>query len=746
MKTLLRPSVLSSGVSSSGVSPSDQDKPASNLASDLRHDLFSSLVVALVALPLSLGIAIASGAPNAMTGIIACVIGGIVVGVFGGAPMQVSGPAAGLTLVVYTLTAQLGWGVVCAATLGAGLLQLLLGYLRVGKFCLAISPAVVHGMLAGIGVVITLSQIHIVLGGSPQSSPWKNLAELPWQLFNYDKPATILGLCTIVLLGIWTYLPAKFKLIPGSLIAVALSTIAVEVLNLNVDRVHLSGTFFSSLTLPELPSSNMIGAFLLACLTIGLVASTESLLCAVATDRLHKFKRADLNKELVGQGLANVLCGLAGGLPVTGVVVRSSANIKAGARTKLSTILHGFWILLTVLFFVQILEKIPLASLAGLLVYVGVGLVNLHHIRELNRQRESLVYFSTLFLVVFWDLLGGVAFGLVLSAAFLFWKLSRAKIQVEVDGDNWFVRMEGAATFVAVPEIIDALNSIPPRANVNIDLMVDLIDHAALDAIHNWRVIYENAGGSVDIDEFHEQRKEEETKWGRVVVQKVTETVPGKRAVKRLLSGISQFNTASPKKTANILSKLGRHGQAPKILFVGCSDSRLVPTLITNSAPGELFKLRNVGNLIPTDNDASIGATLEFAINVLGIQMIVVCGHSDCGAMKALLDGVADAGSGNLSKWLQNGKAALARYRSGAKEFDPAFGTYCEHDALAQLNAVQQLENLKKYPIVKENEEKGKLELFAMYFDIAGAKTYVFDPLTRVYISGDALAQRFEQR
>ncbi len=743
MKTLLHPSA----VDTSGDSPESTQRAKPHKASalsNLKHDLFSSLVVALVALPLSLGIAIASGAPTVMAGVIACAVGGIVTGLVGGAPLQVSGPAAGLTLVVYTLIQNLGWGVVCAATAVAGLLQIVLGFARIGKFCLAISPSVVHGMLAGIGVVITLSQIHFVLGGAPESSPWKNLMELPAQLLNLSGPATLIGLVTIAILIAWTYLPAKAKLIPGPLVAVATGTILSLVLALDVQRVSLPGSLISSLQLPELPPMEKLGAFLLACVTITLVASTESLLCAVATDRLHSGRRADLDRELLGQGLGNFASGLASGLPVTGVIVRSSANIRAGARTKYSAVLHGVWIILTVLCFREYLELIPLAALAGLLVFVGLQLVNPHHIRELIKHRESAVYFITLFAVVFWDLLGGVALGLIASAFTLFWRLSRARITVEVDEQRWHVQIEGSATFIAVPEIIDALGAITPGADVEIDLMVDFIDHAALDAIHNWRVVHENTGGRVDIDEVHANPAAEEESWSRVVVQKFDQPLPKRRIIRRFLDGVAHFNRSS-NATGPMLAKLAREGQSPKILFVGCSDSRLVPTLITNSGPGELFKLRNVGNLIPKELDTSVGATLEFGIGVLDIELVVVCGHSDCGAMKALLSENASAENGALSRWLVNGADSLQRFKRDKRAITVSPGTLHAHDSLAQFNAVQQLENLRKYPIIREREAQGRLEIYAVYFDIAASKTYIFDPVTGSYVLGDTLAERFER-
>ncbi len=467
----------------------------------LRRDLPASLVVFLVAVPLSLGIALASGAPI-MAGLIGAVVGGIVTGLLAGSPLQVSGPAAGLTVVVAGLVTKFGWETMCLITACAGLLQLAFGFAKVARGALVIAPAVVHGMLAGIGISIALAQAHVVLGGSPASSPIANLLALPEQLVNLHGGAAVLGLLTIAILVVWKRQPvAALKSIPGPLVAVVLVTLGSVVFGFDVARVDLPDKFeFTNLK----PAEDW-GAFSVAVLTVAIIASIESLLCAVATDKLHSGPRSRLDKELVAQGAGNLLSGLLGGLPITGVIVRSSANISAGAASRWSSVFHGVWVLLFALFLGTLIETIPLAVLAGLLVHVGVNLVNLHHIRELTKHNEIPIYYVTVFGVTCINLLAGVGLGVALSVFYAVRRLSLTEIRMEQRGEKWHVVIEGTMTFACVPKVNAVLSTIPAGHPVDIDLAVDFIDHAAFEALHGWRQNHELTGGTVDIDETHEE-------------------------------------------------------------------------------------------------------------------------------------------------------------------------------------------------------------------------------------------------
>jgi len=464
-----------------------------------RYDLPASLVVFLVALPLSLGIAVASDAP-VLAGLIAAVVGGIVAGAMGGSPLQVSGPAAGLTVIVAGLVGQFGWAVTCAITVCAGVLQVLFGLSRVARAALAISPVVVHAMLAGIGITIALQQIHVLLGGESHSSAWANVTELPGQLINAHGAGLLLGLVVIGVLVAWRWVPAPLNKVPGPLVAIASVTAVSVALSLDVQRIRLDGSLIDALQLPQMPTG-MWGAFVTGVLTVALIASVESLLSAVSVDRMGG-TRTNFDRELIGQGTANIASGLIGGLPVTGVIVRSSTNVAAGARTKASAIMHGFWILLFALPFAGLASKIPTSALAGLLIVIGVQLVKWAHIKTARVTGDLAVYVITVLGVVFLNLLEGVLIGLALAAGLVLWRVVRAHIHTEqLSDDRWHITVEGSCTFLLLPRLTQELASIPSGALVTVDLSVDFLDHATHEAIEHWRDQHEKSGGVVRIHE-----------------------------------------------------------------------------------------------------------------------------------------------------------------------------------------------------------------------------------------------------
>ncbi len=468
------------------------------IRSVVRHDFPSSLVVFLVALPLSLGIAIASNAP-VLAGLIAAIVGGIIAGVIGGSPLQVSGPAAGLTVVVADLISDFGWGVTCLITVAAGVVQVVLGLSRVARAALAISPVVVHAMLAGIGITIALQQAHVLLGGKSKSSAWHNLIALPGQIIDSHRPGVLLGTLVIVILVAWRWVPARLGFIPGPLIAIVAVTIISVVFPFQVRRIDLEGSPLDALQLPDIPQGGW-GAVAIGVITVALIASVESLLSAVSVDRMHNGPRTDFNRELIGQGTANVVSGAIGGLPITGVIVRSSTNVHAGARTRSSSIMHGFWILLFTVPFAGLVEEIPTAALAGLLIVIGIQLLKPAHIETAMKHGDLAVYIVTAVSVIFLNLLHGVLIGLALAIALTGWRVIRARVEAKPVGQEWQVLIEGpACTFLALPRLTRVLASVPAGAVVTVELSVNYLDHAAQQAISDWQRQFEATDGTVRI-------------------------------------------------------------------------------------------------------------------------------------------------------------------------------------------------------------------------------------------------------
>lgn len=465
----------------------------------LRYDVPASLVVFLVALPLSLGIAVASDAPP-LAGLIAAIIGGLVAGALGGSPLQVSGPAAGLTVVVAALIAEFGWKVTCAITVCAGLLQILFGLTRLGRAALAISPMVVHAMLAGIGITIALQQIHVILAGESHSSAWHNIIALPAHIPGANPAGIVLGLLVIGILLAWRWAPAPLRRIPGPLVAIVVASAIPHLAGLDVPRINLNGSLLDALQLPGLPQGNWSG-FAVGVLTVALIASVESLLTAVAVDRMHNGVRSNLDRELVGQGAANMVSGAVGGLPITGVIVRSSANVSAGARTRASSMLHGLWVLLFALPFAGLAEQIPTAALAGLLTMIGIQLVKITHIETARRNGDIWVYLVTICGVVFLNLLNGVLLGLAVSILMTVWRLAKTTVTADPTGtDEWRVSVSGTCTFLSLPRLHRALDAIPAGTRVHLRMSVTFIDHAAREFVEAWKRQHEARGGAVAIE------------------------------------------------------------------------------------------------------------------------------------------------------------------------------------------------------------------------------------------------------
>lgn len=613
------------------------------------RDILASVVVFLVALPLCMGVAIASGAPVA-TGLITGIVGGIIVGILAGSPLQVSGPAAGLTVVVYELIERFGIELLGVIVLFAGGLQILAAFLRLGQWFRAVSPAVIKGMLAGIGILIFASQFHVMVDDKPKGSGLSNLIAIPGAIqkalrpskwhepetrrqeiaslkkmgelhrrqlalrehiakevpqfsnANPDIPAQsspsdleqlvaeqrliaeefaavarevldteaaakddaklqvmqadiesfrgqlqaaasslekwdvrqlvvtqnraasgleklladdsnhmfagLLGLLTIATIVLWQMLPwPKLRLVPAPLVAVTLATAIAALLLTPVLFVEVPNRLWDEVFLaqPALLFSINWSAIIQAAILVACIASAETLLCATAVDQLHSGPRTNYDKELFAQGVGNSICGLLGALPLTGVIVRSSANVQAGGGSRWSAVLHGIWILVFVAFFSPLLRMIPTSSLAAILVYTGYKLIDLKSIKKLKQAGwgELLVFLATVVTIVLTDLLTGVLVGVGLSASRLLYRFSDLKpnLQFSPDGKSARLGLEGAATFVKLPVLASTLESLPPAIPLQVDLeRLKSIDHACLELITNWAKQHEKAGGQLVLD------------------------------------------------------------------------------------------------------------------------------------------------------------------------------------------------------------------------------------------------------
>jgi MFS superfamily sulfate permease-like transporter len=433
-------------------------------------DLGASVVVFLVALPLCVGVAVASGVP-AELGIVTGVVGGIVVGLLPGSTMQVSGPAAGLTVLVADAVGDHGIQALGVIVLGAGLLQVLLGLTRCGRWFRAISPSVVQGLLAGIGLVLVFGQLkHLVV----------------------SPVALALGLLTVVIMLLWQRTP--LRVVPGVLVGVVVCTALAAVFASPVDRISV-GTLSTDIHLPDfsLLDTGVIGT----AIVFALVASAESMFSAAAVDRMHDGPRTRYNRELVAQGVGNTICGLLGALPMTAVIVRSAANVTAGARTRAARVLHGVWLLLFVVLLPGLLTLIPVAVLAAVLVHAGWKLLGLREVARLwhTDKAEGFVLVLTAGLIVATDLLTGTVAGLLAAVVKTAWDVSRLSVVETPEG----VVLKGNATFLRLPRLLDALDRVD-REHVRMDLSgVRHLDQACGQAIDQWVDESRRAGRTVEL-------------------------------------------------------------------------------------------------------------------------------------------------------------------------------------------------------------------------------------------------------
>ncbi|TDE28758.1 MULTISPECIES: SulP family inorganic anion transporter [Flavobacterium] len=489
-----------------------------NLFANLKSDFASGLVVFLVALPLCLGIAMASGAPL-FSGIIAGIVGGVVVGYLSTSNISVSGPAAGLTAIVLTAITDLGaFNIFLTAVFIAGLIQLILGFVKAGSISNYFPTNVIEGMLAGIGIIIVLKQLPHAFGYDNDFEGDQSFSQLDGSntfstllgIFDYIQIGSIvITLVSMVILISWDKVPflKKLKLVPGALIAVAIGVILNEIFigtgsALAIGKEHLVSLpvpssfeeFKAIIVTPNFSEIVNPKVWVIA-LTIAIVASIETLLSIEASDRMDVQKRyTDTNVELKAQGIGNMVSSLLGGLPLTSVIVRSSANSNSGAKSKMSTIIHGSLLLVSVLVIPVILNKIPLATLAAILILVGYKLAKpatFKHFWEKGKY-QFVPFIATLLAVVFLDLLKGVALGIVISIIFVLkGNLKRAysfRKEEYANGDVIHIDLAQEVSFLNKAAIKSTLNDIPENSKVIIDAKDTVyIAHDILDLIHEFK-------------------------------------------------------------------------------------------------------------------------------------------------------------------------------------------------------------------------------------------------------------------
>jgi len=706
-----------------------------------KANLSSGLVVFLVALPLCLGIALASGAPL-LSGIITGIVGGIIVGIVSGSQLAVSGPAAGLTTIVAAAILTLhSYETFLLSVVLAGVIQIILGLVKAGKVGLFFPSNVIKGMLAAIGIILILKQIPHAFGYDAdaegdftflQADKNNTFSEITNVLGKLNLGAIIIFAVSMVLLILWdTKAFKKVKALPGGLVVVVLSVLVALGLNSMPDAFHLRtnsfvklpvlsglGDFAGMLKFPDFSQLGNHDVWTIA-LTIAFVASLETLLSIEAVDKLDPQKRSTpLNRELIAQGVGNTISGLIGGIPLTAVIVRGATNVNAGAKTKFSTIFHGALLLFTVILIPTILNLIPLASLAAILIMVGYKLTKVKLFTDMYKAgwNQFTPFVITVAAIILTDLLKGVLIGMAVSIIFILVNATKDLIfSTESNTEKGKVKrlvLSEQVTFLNKAHLNEFFSNVIPGTSVWIDAsQTRYIEQDCLEILQDFKVRAAEQKISVTITGLKDHYSFLEAKSEVIAHDHDHDHDHGHQNYHDLFANNRKFIADKLHLDINYFSKLST-GQTPPYLIVGCSDSRAPLELITGAQPGEIFSQRNIANqVIPSD--PNLMSVLQYAVEALKVQHVIVCGHYGCGGIKAA---VAGGTNGTLDQWLGHVREI---YRNHKEELEAITDPEMQHRRLVELNVEEQILHLKSTAIVQNAIKRGQpLNIYGWVYDL----------------------------
>ncbi|HEV8051665.1 MAG TPA: SulP family inorganic anion transporter [Parachlamydiaceae bacterium] len=735
-----------------------------SLSKTVPSDLRSGLVVFLIALPLCLGVALASNAPL-FSGILAGVVGGLVVGALSGSSTSVSGPAAGLTAVVAAQIALLGsFEAFLVALVLAGIIQIIMSLCRLGFIAAFFPSSVIKGLLFAIGILLILKQIPHLFGHDSdpigdncfiQCNDKNTITEIAETFFHIQPGATFIGLLSIIVLLAWN----KFEFLKQSKIPAPVIVIAMGV-TLNyfllqqgnswaLEPSHLvqvpvadtiRGTF-NFLIYPEYTALMKWDVYI-AAITISLVASLETLLNLEAVDKIDPLQRnSPPNRELFAQGVGNMLSGLIGGLPLTSVIVRSSVNINAGVKTKLSTIFHGFLILGSVLLVPNWLNMIPLSALAAILLVTGLKLANPATVRQMwnEGKYQFLPFILTIVAIVLTDLLVGVLIGLGIAICFILHSNIRRPIKKILEkhagGDEVLhIELPNQVSFFNKASLEATLRNVPAGGHVLINANnTDYIDPDILDLIMDFQKADHAKISLVGFQDKYSQLED--------CIQYVDFTsleTQSKLTPERVLE-IFQEGNKRFREGVRLTRDVGRQldvasvGQFPMAVVLSCIDSRSPVELIFDLSIGDIFSVRIAGNVV----SRKVLGSIEYSAAVAGAKLILVMGHTSCGAVKAAVDFgcghktvAKETGCVNLDSLIVEIQKSLDRDQ--CKEYQDWDKSRKEEfcDDLAHKNVLRMMQLIRQNsPILDELVRLHKISLVGAMYNISTAEVSFFQAL-----------------
>jgi len=718
------------------------------------RDLVSGIVVFLVALPLCLGVALASGAP-AIAGLIAGIVGGIVVGLLSGSNTSVSGPAAGLTAVVAVQIGSLGFETFLLAVVIAGGIQIAFGACRLGFVAGFFPSCVIKGLLAAIGIILILKQIPHLLGHDTdpegefafeQRDGENTFSELMTSVGNIEGGSLVIGLASLAILILWGRSKTlKHSIVPAPLIVVAFGTALVALFDsiggtLQIGPSHL-------VNVPKLLGEGAVSAFTfpsfsrvansavwLAGLTIALVASLETLLNLEAVDKLDPRKRhSPPDRELMAQGVGNLICGSIGGLPVTSVIVRSSVNILAGNRTRASAIVHGVLLLVFVVALPSLMNMIPLSCLAAILIVTGYKLASVKLFQGIWKQgiNQFLPFVITVLAIVFTDLLIGIGIGFAASVAFILRNnlkrpLRRIREQ-HVSGELLHIQLSSQVTFLNRATVMETLEAIQPGQKVLIDASEsDFIDIDILEIINAFdKETAPQRGIEVSLVGFQDYYEvDDKIRFADFTSREVRETLTPEGVLKILQDGNQRFvggQRLSRDFGRQVLA--GAKGQFPLAAVLSCIDSRAPVELVFDVGLGDLFSCRVAGNVI----GPVVLGSLEYAAGPAGVKLIVVMGHTKCGAVTEAVNLSASGktaaeviGAGSIDSVIEEiAKAAdVASCRAAVAGTEDERSAYIDEVAYRNVHRTMRV-ILERSSIVRSRVESGALQVVGAVYNVS---------------------------
>lgn len=732
--------------------------PAYFCAKQFGGDLAAAFVVFLVAVPLCLGIALASGAPL-VSGLIAGIVGAIVVGLLSGSAFGISGPAAGLAVIVFGAINDVGFQAFLLATVLAGCLQVIMGIFRAGVIGHYFPSAVISGMLSGIGIIIFLKQIPHALGYDAdfegdlsfiQKDSHTTFSEL-WYMFQFISPgALIISAASLIILIVWERLRITgnriAQLVHGAVIAVPVGTLINLYVSIYAPDFALTGKqlvsipigenpldLFRHTAFPDFSQIDNLGVCFTA-VVLAVVASVETLLSVDGTDKLDPKKRSTpTNRELCAQGAGNICSGLLGGLPVAQVILRSSINLQAGARTKAAAVMQGLLILGAVLAFGRYINMIPLASLAAVLLVVGYRLAAPRVFRQMYNtgKYHFIPFIATVVGLLLTDLLTGIIIGLMVALFFILLEHHKSSFILHIGQERGktILHLLQNVSFLNKAEIAGVLKKIPRNSELVLDAtQCSFLDYDVYEMIQNFETEARRKNITLQLENFR----------GYGALEPVKKSLPQTRAGQQSLSPAEVLEVLKEgnrrfvnnlKSNRNMLEQINesRADQFPMAIILSCIDSRTSAELIFDQGLGDIFSVRVAGNVI---NDDILGC-MEYACKAAGSKLVVVLGHSNCGAVRGAC---ADLRMGNLSQLLDKIKPAIACACSKHPADDPTDPDFIQR--VAHLNVLLSSEQIRKRSaILRELESEGKIGIVGGMYQIESGHVEFMEDVRRSGIS-----------